>query len=110
MADEPKTDGAFLDRLADIGTGRWSKASRDRVLSLARRGAAAGDLLEALRPFAEAWQVVMGNPPHVLRTLTLGQLGKLAEHEVSGTHFQRAATAIARYEALTTQEKDRDNG
>lgn len=48
---------------------------------------------EALEPFAAAWNVHSGKPD-VLRHLTLGDLGALAAHHVSGIHFKNAAAAI----------------
>lgn len=49
---------------------------------------------EALEPFAEAWDVAVHHEG-LVRHLTLGQLGELAAHEVSGVHFRRARAALA---------------
>ena len=50
-------------------------------------------LRAALTPFAKAWQSAR-QTPEVWRWLSLGQLGALAQSEVSGSHFQRAAAAL----------------
>ena len=54
-------------------------------------------LREALKPFADAWDVALhqaGDHPGSLRTL--GPLGALAAHQITGIHFQRARAALAK--------------
>ena len=48
-------------------------------------------LQAALKPFATAWGII---PPEVFKWLSMAQLGKIAAHEVSGVHFQRARAAL----------------
>ena len=76
-------------------------AERKNANSIARTAEARAEaaeaerdrLREALEPFAEAWDVAVHHED-LVRHLTLGQLGELAAHEVSGAHFRRARAAL----------------
>lgn len=66
------------------------KATKDEVIR---------ELVEALRPFAEAWAVATHHK-QVVEKCTLGQLGELAAHEVSGVHYRNADLALRKAGAL----------
>lgn len=62
-------------------------------------------LVKAVEPFAEAWGLALhqaGEHPGALRTL--GPLGALAAHQISGIHFQKAYQACSTLRALAAQE------
>lgn len=54
-------------------------------------------LRAALEPFAEAWDVAVHHED-IVRHLSMGQLGELAAHEVSGVHFRNARAALSQKE------------
>jgi hypothetical protein len=49
------------------------------------------EIVEVLKPFAHAWLLAETH-----KNMTLGQIGVLAAHEVSGVHFQRAKSLLDR--------------
>jgi len=50
-------------------------------------------LEEALRPFADAWDVATHHKDLVAK-LTMAQLGELAAHELTGVHYRNASQAL----------------
>lgn len=48
------------------------------------------ELEKALKPFADAWGCALRVAP----TATLGQIGAVAGHEVSGVHYKNAAMIL----------------
>lgn len=49
-------------------------------------------LVKALEPFAEAWDTATRDQRH----LTMGEIGALAGHQVSGIHFRIARAEITK--------------
>ena len=55
---------------------------------------------KAPEAFAEAWDVATQHRA-VTEKLTMGQIGELAAHEVSGIHYRNAAAALATIRKVT---------
>jgi hypothetical protein len=104
MTEPPYLEALRQQEQADMdGTMvRVSRQAVDEAIADIER------LRAALMPFAKAWQSVR-QVPEVWRWLSLGQLGALAQSEVSGSHFQRAATALGE-PTPQPMEKVKDGG
>ena len=93
---DPDAKRITFDEMASRAQYEWQRAedAEAECWVLARQ---IETLREALRPFADAWDVALqqaGDHPGSLRTL--GPLGALAAHQITGIHFQRARAALAR--------------
>ncbi len=108
-----ETDAEFVERITGGADARKViEFSKDaiRLFALARRGAAAGDLLEALTGATAALVaahslLVRGGKKAAPSNKMFAQM--LMDYQKS---IDISRAAIARFKALTTQEKDKDNG
>lgn len=75
------------------------EAERDRLAAAnAVLEAKVAGLVEALKPFSDAWGVAFGKRPEVVAGLSLGELSALAQYHVPATAFRAARAALATQE------------